>query len=352
MAPADSLPTIYVPERVLEVIFRDVLDHPQVETGHGLIGVESTDFIVIVGVIPATEETKRSYASLFLGGDTQLAILEWYQQHWLQMRKSSYELGIPNWDTSTALSKGTIPQELSIPLSVVGDWHKHPGDYNLLSQTDFNQINQILSDPLGNQARLITPIATYQPGHTVLHRFNGYQVVLQQVGEEIRLDWYYSHRDSELTYKITPVILSDSVVPELPPIPWYLYDVPRMREELQLLKDAHYEVTWEIRQFHMSPFQAVCFTINHPNWHKTLLLVTEWDYPFTPAKVFTVAKKPTRSTRSWLDDVHDRIYQPKKRLIRRVMDALLPTTFFKKESYLVDLVHAVLPNVEVDNHVG
>jgi|GEM_PF-6503290 len=285
-----NTPTLIIPRRIFVDIAYESTQHPSTETGAALIGVETKDLIVVIATIPDIVNIHRSAGLFKNGGDYQAEVFRWYQKHWNMARKKSRQMTQINWTPSTPLPDGYIPPELDLDLAYLGDWHKHPGSMTHLSGTDIATIRQILSDRTESREQILSPIVTFYKGGNFGRRLDiSKNQVIMSSGDEFRINWYYTHRNSRTT-EIVPFPVSNKNVPTLPPVSWYLTDPQRFDDELLYLGMQGFETAWRVADINNDSVCEMVFAVNSPNWSKQVIVSTSWDYPKTHATIFITDK--------------------------------------------------------------
>jgi len=294
--PSNNSVKVIVAERVIQAILEETLKYPDIETGQSLLGLENGTTIMVLGTIPDPSAIERSEGSLHLGGEDQAQIFRWYHTHWEELRERSRNYSgrqIPG------LKMDLLPSELDLPLAVFGDWHKHPRGMNFPSWTDTNQLYQILTDPEQQRTQVLAPIAIYQR-KKFLYGFKGSEVITGYTGGgggEVRINWFYAHRDSpHQVYLVKPEIFPDGQLPWIPPQPWHLINRELLRQELTPLIGGKYQLQIGTENRGNDPIKKICIAVDRPEWTKSLLLVTDWDYPKSNPQVEIIQKEPLPPT--------------------------------------------------------
>lgn len=347
-----KIPTVYLPQRVLDAIADETLAHPRTETGQAFVGIELDDALFILGTIPDIVDTVRLPGFFRLGGQDQVEIFRWLNLHWEAMKQGSHSQDQPGWTIGKDIPLGSIPPELDLPLSVVGYWHRHPGDFRDLSSTDMRQVNDMLNDPMAQRTQVLAPIVTYDRQERLIMSYDGDDLILRSVIDEMRITFHYFQRGVRLLVK--PIIVPDTHVPWLPPLPWHLADLKRMRTELALLKQAGYKVRWQVREMDGDPVQEIIFALDREDWNKRLVLVTDWDYPESRPRILEFPKDPSQAPATQATEANagnsirkgESLLKWLRRLMKRQPQDLFQTDRpvqrlpWDKNLYLVDLVAA------------
>lgn len=282
-------PLVMVPTRVIEKIDEEARAHPPNETGQSMIGLELENVIIVLDVIPDMVNIRRAPGSLNMGGNFQVEVFNWYKTHWERLRLLSEECKA-DWAPGKPLPPNwLLPPALNLPLSVVGEWHKHPGNMTSLSGTDLHQINSILRDREQDRHQFMTPIITYDKSSWYSYEYEGPKLVTK-ISQRIYKTWYYSSRTSRGPQEIKPRVVANEMVPEMPPLPWYLINLSLMEKEVGLLRSNGYRVNWRIKDVDADGIDEILFGIDHPDWGKRAIVTTRWNYPETAPIIRTIPK--------------------------------------------------------------
>lgn len=358
-----QIPTVVVPYRVLKAMVDETMAHPLTETGHAMVGIETASplMIVVLGVVPDIEETMRHGGGFRQGGDDQVNIFRWLAYHWERQREASRQQP-SDWQLGQPVPKGYVPKQLDCALGHLGDWHRHPGGFGVPSTTDRRQAEEILHDQKGGRAQLLMPIVTISRDARLVFRVQGPEVLIQDIGPEVRIRWFYASRElvskplgGERIIQVPPVIVPNEQLPWLPPVPWHLMDPWRLRRELASLKEKGCQVGMAVKEMGGDPLiREICFGVDHPDWKKRLLIITSWDYPRSkpvtrvfpkPAKEepeAQVAQAKSAVVPSWLDGLSSTI----GRWIEAALAAVSRQSeyvpgYYPKGTLLVDLVNRI-----------
>ncbi len=294
------VPQLIIGRNVIYHMVKEAGEHPPTETGQALLGIERPGEIIVFGVIPDLLDTVREPGLFQQGGMDQVEIYRWLNDHWKAMRSKSRT---PNqqtgWNYTVPIPKGTIPVELDNDLEHIGDWHKHPGRYTQLSGTDLGVIRRFLSAQDAPRDQILTPIITTSQA-SLDYSFNSGEMESNIVsGDRVHIVWYWTGRNSKQPVRLNPIIVSNDNLPWLPPLPWHLSNINRMRTELALLQQLGVDVRWTVKEMDDDPEMEVIFGLDHPSWKNQVVLITDWDYPHSVPKIKMFAKKdPAASTQA------------------------------------------------------
>ena len=94
-------------------------------------------------------------------------------------------------------------------------------------------IRDILTDPQYPRHQYVAPLATYSSHQEVYYTTNNDIVTAYLVGEQVQINWYYSHQIATgHVVTINPTRVENHHLPWLPPIPWHLMQPWRLEAEL------------------------------------------------------------------------------------------------------------------------
>ena len=360
-----TLPRLIVAERVARAMFEEAMHHEPTETGQALIGLSpNPETLFVLGVVPDVLDTTRDPAFFAQGGDDQVQIFRWLNKHWEKMRKKVDPAS--TWKLGDIILKGTIPQDLNIPLRVVGDWHRHPGMYKVLSPHDRSTILSILSDDAQQKSTYLTPIAVLEEERKLEWKLNRDELELSQVKSKVLINWWFNTRENPFwVYKLIPEIVPDQYLPWLPPISWHLVTPNRLKVELTRLEKAGCRVNWTVKEMNGDVhIEELVFGVDHPDWKKRLLLVTQWDYPrsqptyqiidkpdqdMKPVQPAVAKKETKKLLPEWLEKIVNRA--PKISLWQQGVP-VVPTFRLSNQTYLADLVHKLESELKGESDVN
>lgn len=344
------VPRLVIPERLISAMVVETLAFPITETGETMIGIEAPGLIAVLGTIPDALDTVRDPSLFRLGGADQVEVYNWYNSHWEAMRAKQLP-GDLLWQLGSVIPKGVIPNSLNFPLAVVGDWHRHPGTYKVLSGTDMRTIDSILRDKEQQREQWLGPILIHDPNYQYVHNVSGQELVIAHTGNEFKVNWYFRHRGCPEIHQLTPEVVPDNQLPWIPPLPWHLRDIQRMRLEINFLTQAGCKVAWNAREAGGDPFvQEIVFGLTHPSWDKRLLIITGHDYPVSQPRVQIMgngkakapavqAKPPQGRVEAFFTNLNRRVWGRDQDIWRT--EGLGQRMPWDKNRYLVDLVRGL-----------
>ena len=284
-SPPAILPQLIIPERIIHYIAEEAMAHQPTETGQALLGVRTQTQIIGWTVIPDLTDTIREWGYFEQGGSDQVEVLKWLRAHWDEMRLKSRKTNqLSGWTSQTQIPAGMVPVELDLPLQHFGDWHKHPEFLKTLSGTDLGTIHNDMFSRETRRTEWVAPIITTSSDglKLVLSMNDGsgqeisgtFQMAIQQ-------NWYYLRKNDPITHPIKPLIVEDQYVPWAPPLPWYLTDLGRLQYEVQELRNLGCEVRWTPKQMDTDLEFEIIFGVDHPEWTTRLMIITQWNYPYS-----------------------------------------------------------------------
>jgi hypothetical protein len=341
-------------------MIEDARQFPATETGQTLMGIEGLHYVVILDVIPDLLNITRAPGSLSIGGGTyQVEYYKWCKAHWEQKRANAEtRQSFVHLDFNRALLTGMFPQELNQPLAVVGEWHKHPGNFRQLSGIDRGQIDRILHDQEQARPQFITPIVTYEEQPRLTFRYDG-AALLGDISYTLHIDWYYTSRNVRRTQAVKIAIVPDASLPATPVLPWYLRDPHRMDEEINRLKDAGYSVNWKLKDVDNDDICELIFGIDHRDWNRRVILVLRYNYPISNPTI-KLSQKSGRTipvqqamTQSAAAKQHkgDRLYQWIRNVFIGNETRMYHPNNWGREVFLIDRIRKIDGALR-DEHLG
>ena len=169
--------------------------------------------------------SRRSHT--FQQGDAQQDEIIW----WLQ----------ENWHFHRERHRGTevLPDRFDVPLRYLGDWHKQPGSMIQPSHGDLMTALSWLDDDELGMDYLLVPIITV--GHAQIIGESdlsvNYITVPMENGTDMRVDWWYIHRDVRVFQPVHPQIVSEHELPNMMKYGWHVVLPDRLSSETLSLAD-------------------------------------------------------------------------------------------------------------------
>ncbi len=252
------------------------------ETGEAMLGFiieddtpEGLPTIYVLDTI-SPDETAIRRSHTFQQGDAQQDEIIW----WLQ----------ENWHFHRERHRGTevLPDRFDVPLRYLGDWHKQPGSMIQPSHGDLMTALSWLDDDELGMDYLLVPIITV--GHAQIIGESdlsvNYITVPMENGTDMRVDWWYIHRDVRVFQPVHPQIVSEHELPNMMKYGWHVVLPDRLSSETLSLADdgllvrtLFYECDGEV------PLEF-CFFAIRQGARSFLLFVTQHDYPQSPPRAY------------------------------------------------------------------
>ena len=329
------VPNLVLSQRVLDKINAAAGRFIEDETGESMVGLvlpagmdDGSPTLFVLDTISPDESAER-WMHKFEQGDTlQQDVFLWLMENWRVYREQQREqLGDDfQWD---------------VPLRHLGDWHKQPGSMITPSGGDLRTVLDMLDDPETDFEYLLVPIVTLgHPATTeVATTAVNYLTIDQGDGTNLRIDWWYVHRDVRMFQPIQPVVWEEERLPGLMPYPWNLMNYDRLNAEVaQMNGDGLFTTVLELNVDEQLPLE-ICFLTARQGSDKVFILVTRWNYP--DAAPYACAAPFTH-----MDPTID-MYENFERLwphAERVDDP--PGWTWTPDTYLIDYIHAI------EDHLG
>ncbi len=281
-----GLPRVTIAQRVIDKMVHGALIY-QTETGESLIGLPvqtagriEPDLFVLDTIAPDNSAVRRG-AYFEQGDDLQGDIFNWLYDNWNAVRGKVSE---PRWN---------------VPLSHLGDWHKHPGTLTEPSWGDTDTALDHVLDKEAGKPYLLAILATVwdrQQAH-ISDEFEslilGESPIKVDIDESttIRLDCWYMGRRTRRFVHLTPTVQPDAALPNLPPVSWHLSTPARVNQEVETLSNAGYAVSLEEFDADGQPPRELCLTLARRGGERILIVITQADYPRTMPTIRTVPMK-------------------------------------------------------------
>ena len=252
------------------------------ETGEAMLGFiieddtpEGLPTIYVLDTI-SPDETAIRRSHTFQQGDAQQDEIIW----WLQ----------ENWYFHRERHRGTdvLPDRFDVPLRYLGDWHKQPGSMIQPSHGDLMTALSWLDDDELGMDYLLVPIVTV--GHAQIIGESdlsvNYITVPMENATDMRVDWWYIHRDVRVFQPVHPQIVSENELPNMMKYGWHVVLPDRLTSETLsmaddglLVRTLFYECDGEV------PLEF-CFFAIRQGARSFLLFVTQHDYPQSPPRAY------------------------------------------------------------------
>ena len=279
------VPDLVVSQRVIDRITKAAQQYIEDETGEAMVGAviagdeqpESMPTIYVFDTISPDETAVRRSHTFQQGDELQQDIFVWLYENWEAFRQLRIDHdGRP------------LPPQFDTPLAHVGDWHKQPGYMIQPSGGDLMTALAILDDPENGFEFLLVPIVTLGHPATTLEDDAdvNYNTVLMEDGMNLRIDWWYIHRDIRFFQPVTPHIVPSLNLPTLSPYPWHLLDDDRLSDEVMRMNQAGLFVSVVVWEADGDLPLEICFMCARQGSDRVILVTTDWNYPKAIPKAY------------------------------------------------------------------
>ena len=276
------VPNLVLSERAVGKMLSAASQYLVDETGEAMLGFiieddtpEGLPTIYVLDTI-SPDETAIRRSHTFQQGDAQQDEIIW----WLQ----------ENWHFHRERHRGTdvLTDRFDVPLRYLGDWHKQPGSMIQPSHGDLMTALSWLDDDELGMDYLLVPIITV--GHAQIIGESdlsvNYITVPMDNGTDMRVDWWYIHRDVRVFQPVHPQIVSENELPNMMKYGWHVVLPDRLSSETLsmaddglLVRTLFYECDGEV------PLEF-CFFAIRQGARSFLLFVTQHDYPQSPPRAY------------------------------------------------------------------
>ena len=276
------VPNLVLSERAVGKMLSAASQYLADETGEAMLGFiieddtpEGLPTIYVLDTI-SPDETAIRRSHTFQQGDAQQDEIIW----WLQ----------ENWHFHRERHRGTdvLTDRFDVPLRYLGDWHKQPGSMIQPSHGDLMTALSWLDDDELGMDYLLVPIITV--GHAQIIGESdlsvNYITVPMDNGTDMRVDWWYIHRDVRVFQPVHPQIVSENELPNMMKYGWHVVLPDRLSSETLsmaddglLVRTLFYECDGEV------PLEF-CFFAIRQGARSFLLFVTQHDYPQSPPRAY------------------------------------------------------------------
>ena len=268
------VPNLVLSQRAVDKMLSAASQYLADETGEAMVGFvveddtpEGLPTIYVLDTISPDETAIRRSHTFQQGDDIQDEILIWLRENWHFYRETY---------------RGTdhLPDRFDVPLQYLGDWHKQPGSMIQPSHGDLMTALAWLDDEPRMQY-LLVPIVTV--GHAPIIGSAELEVNYINVpmghDADMRVDWWYIHRDVRVFQPLHPQVVDESALPKMIPYAWYMvYEERLNREYFYLERDGAWVsalILWEADD---APLE-VCFIVARQGARELMLVITDADYP-------------------------------------------------------------------------
>jgi hypothetical protein len=289
-------PRLTIAERVIRKMANGAQYYPETETGEALVGLAvpvegraEPDIYVLDTVAPDLSAVREG-AYFELGDAWQADRFWWLKDGWerqREQRRDSYG--------------GAVAAKWDVPLSHIGDWHKHPSGLRVPSGGDEETVRALLAEGAPRFLVVIATLTDERPSTEVredatYHYWSG-----------VRLTFSYMSHQNPAFMPLIPEVAEDRALPSLPRLPWHLRNTARFEAERRLIEARGFSVRWgDDREIVEPPPHDVFLLVSAPDWPEQMLFVTAPDYPLSPPHAFTLpAGSEPSEEGAWADWLRD-----------------------------------------------
>ena len=252
------------------------------ETGEAMLGFvgeddspEAMPTIYVLDTISPDESAIRRSHTFQQGDALQDEAIWWLQENW-------------HFHRERHRGSDALPDRFDVPLRYLGDWHKQPGSMIQPSHGDLMTALSWLDEDESGMDFLLVPIVTV--GHAPIIAETelavNYFTVPMGDGTDMRVDWWYIHRDVRVFQPVHPQIVDASTLPQIMKYGWHLVMPRRLDSETMALADDGLLVRTLVYECDGEVPLEFCFITIRQGATSFLLFVTSHDYPHTPPKAF------------------------------------------------------------------
>ncbi|MDE2747514.1 MAG: hypothetical protein OXI34_00980 [Chloroflexota bacterium] len=277
------VPNVVLSRRAVERMVSAASQYMADETGEAMVGFiieddtpEGLPTIYVLDTI-SPDETAVRRSHTFQQGDNLAYEIYW----WLR----------ENWDFHRERHRGTatLHDGFDVPLIHLGDWHKQPGSMIQPSHGDHMTALSWLDDEERNMEFMLVPIVTVGyasvVGDTELEV--NYITVPMENNMDMRVDWWYIHRDVRVFQPVHPKVIPEDQLPPMMKYGWHLVEPHRFTSEITAMEDDGLLVRTTLYECDGEVPQEICFfTLRSMEADKFILLVTQHNYPQSSPQAF------------------------------------------------------------------
>ncbi len=269
------VPNLVLSQRAVERMLSAASQFMADETGEAMVGFvieddtpEGLPTIYVLDTISPDETAVRRSHTFQQGDALQDEVIWWLQENW-------------HFHRERHRGSNALQDRFDVPLRYLGDWHKQPGSMIQPSHGDhMTALSWLDDDDLGMDS-LLVPIVTV--GHAPIIGETdlavNYITVPMNNGFDMRVDWWYIHRDVRKFQPVHPVVVPADTLPSMMKYGWHVVLADRLTDETFALADdgllvrtLFYECDGEV------PLEF-CFITLRQDAASFILFVTQHDYP-------------------------------------------------------------------------
>ena len=324
------VPNLVLSERAVKKMLSAASQYLADETGEAMLGFivendtpEGLPTIYVLDTISPDETAIRRSHTFQQGDALQDEIIWWLQENW-HFHRERYR------------GSEVLPDRFDVPLRYLGDWHKQPGSMIQPSHGDLMTALSWLDDDDLDMDYLLVPIVTVGYAQIIGESdlAVNYITVPMDNGTDMRVDWWYIHRDVRVFQPVHPQIVEEGALPQMMKYAWHVVLPDRLTSETLTMADdgllvrtLFYECDGEV------PLEF-CFFAIRQGARSFLLFVTQHDYPHTRPRAYSA---PFTSDLDLMDPVAT--FQKLWAVAEPIDDP--PDWDWSSDKYLIDYVVAI-----------
>ena len=324
------VPNLVLSDRAVKKMLSAASQYLADETGEAMLGFivendtpEGLPTIYVLDTISPDETAIRRSHTFQQGDALQDEIIWWLQENW-HFHRERYR------------GSAVLPDRFDVPLRYLGDWHKQPGSMIQPSHGDLMTALSWLDDDDLGMDYLLVPIVTVGYAQIIGESdlAVNYITVPMNNGTDMRVDWWYIHRDVRVFQPVHPQIVAEGALPQMMKYAWHVVLPDRLTSETLAMADdgllvrtLFYECDGEV------PLEF-CFFAIRQGARSFLLFVTQHDYPHSQPRAYSA---PFTSDLDLMDPVAT--FQKLWSVAEPIADP--PDWEWSSDKYLIDYVVAI-----------
>lgn len=324
------VPNLVLSQRAVKKMLSAASQYLADETGEAMLGFivendtpEGLPTIYVLDTISPDETAIRRSHTFQQGDALQDEIIWWLQENW-HFHRERYR------------GSEVLPDRFDVPLRYLGDWHKQPGSMIQPSHGDLMTALSWLDDDDLGMDYLLVPIVTVGYAQIIGESdlAVNYITVPMDNGTDMRVDWWYIHRDVRVFQPVHPQIVEEDVLPQMMKYAWHVVLPDRLTSETLAMADdgllvrtLFYECDGEV------PLEF-CFFAIRQGARSFMLFVTQHDYPHARPRAYSA---PFTSDLDLMDPVAT--FQKLWAVAEPIEDP--PDWEWSSDKYLIDYVVAI-----------
>lgn len=277
------VPNLVLSKRAVAKMLSAASQYVADETGEAMLGFiieddrpEGLPTLYVLDTISPDETAVRRSHTFQQGDGLQDEIIWWLQENWHVYREK--RRGDPT----------ALPARFDVPLRYLGDWHKQPGSMIQPSHGDLMTALSWLDDDENGTDYLLVPIVTVGHAQVIAESDLAVNYISAPMdnGTDMRVDWWYIHRDVRVFQPVHPQVVEEDELPQMMKYGWHVVLADRLTVEILAMEEDGLLVWTLVYECDGEVPLEYCFLTIRQGASSLLLLVTQHDYPESAPKAY------------------------------------------------------------------